>query len=133
MAVINTFLFHSRKITLSFQTIIHDNLLPFELTGTGLEKEVLPGFVYYIPHSKEVLKEDKATSKVQVVYDASAKFLCKPSLNDCLLLGPSLTPLIFDILLRFRLHKAEVIGDLEKVSLKLNSNQRRKICDGSCG
>ena len=40
-------------------------------------------------------------------------------MNDCLLPGPSLTPLIFDILLRFRLHKVALIGDLEKAFLNV--------------
>ena len=37
----------------------------------------------------------------------------EPSLNYCLLSGPVLTPLLFDILLRFRLPKIALIGDLE--------------------
>ena len=79
---------------------------------------MLPGTVHYIPH-KEVVKEDRATTKLRVVYDASAKALNEPRLNDCLLPGPSLTPLIFDILLRFRLHKVALIGDLEKAFLNV--------------
>ena len=62
------------------------------------EGEVVPGTVRYIPH-KEVLKE------YRVVYDASAKSYSESSLNDCLLSGPALTPLLFDILLRLRLPK----------------------------
>ena len=79
---------------------------------------MLPGTVHYIPH-KEVVKEDRATTKLRVVYDASAKALNEPSLSDCLLPGPSLTPLIFDILLRFRLHKVALIGDVEKAFLNV--------------
>ena len=88
------------------------------------EEEVVPGTVHYIPH-KEVLKEDRATTKVRVVYDASAKSYSEPSLNDCLLSGPALTPLLFDILLRFRLPKIALIGDLEKAFL----NSIHSECD----
>ena len=66
-----------------------------------------------------MVKEDRATTKLRVVYDASAKSSGEPSLNDCLLPGPALTPLIFDILLRFRLHKVALIGDLEKAFLNI--------------
>ena len=82
------------------------------------EEEVVPGTVHYIPH-KEVLKEDRATTKLRVVYDASAKSYSEPSLNDCLLSGPALTPLLFDILLRFCLPKIALIGDLEKAFLNV--------------
>ena len=38
-------------------------------------------------------------------------------MNYCLLSGPVLTPLLFDILLRFRLPKIALIGDLETAFL----------------
>ena len=84
------------------------------------EEKVVPGTVHYISH-KEVLKDDRGTTnyKLRVVYDASAKSYSEPSLNDCLLSGPALTPLLFDILLRFRLPKIALIGDLEKAFLNV--------------
>ena len=85
------------------------------------EEEVVPGTVHYIPH-KDVLKEDRATTKLRVVYDASAKSYNEPSLNYCLLSGPVLTPLLFDILLRFRLPKIALIGDLETAFLNVEVN-----------
>ena len=89
------------------------------------EKEVLPETVHYPPHG-EVVKEDRATTKLRVVYDASAKSRNEPSLNDCLLLGPALTPLIYDILLRFRLHKVALIGDLKKALLNVEVNPEER-------
>ena len=89
-----------------------------ELVDKSKEEQVHPGTVHYIPH-KEVVKEDRTTTKLRIVYDASAKICGEPSLNDCLLPGPALTPLIFDILLRFRLHKVALIGDLEKAFLNV--------------
>ena len=53
----------------------------------------------YLPHSA-VVREGSDTTKGRVVFDASCKDkLTKRPLNDCLHVGPSLTPLIFDILL----------------------------------
>jgi hypothetical protein len=73
--------------------------------------------VHYLPH-REVLRADKDTTKVRVVYDASAK-TTGPSLNECLYSGPSLTPLIFDILLRFRVHSVAMTADIEKAFLNV--------------
>ena len=60
---------------------------------------------HYLPHPA-VCREDAETTKVRVVYDASAKDTkASVSLNDCLHAGPALTPIIFDILLCFRAGK----------------------------
>ena len=55
------------------------------------------GKVHYIPHH-EVIRVDKETTKLCVVYDASAKVQSTtPSLNDSLYAGPPLSSLIYDI------------------------------------
>ena len=84
-----------------------------------------PGSVYYSPH-REVIKEDRLTTKLRIVYDASSKRSDESSLNECLDPGPNLAPLIYDILLRFRMNKIALIGDLEKafLSVSINPNQR---------
>ena len=63
--------------------------------------------VHYLPHHA-VVREDKDTTKVRVVYDASAH-VDGPSLNECLHTG--------QILLRFRLHRIGIIADIEKAFL----------------
>ena len=58
--------------------------------------------VYYIPHLV-VIRKEATTTKLTVVYDASAKSgKGGVSLNDCLHKGHPLTPLLFDILVKFR-------------------------------
>ncbi|XP_068742363.1 uncharacterized protein [Montipora capricornis] len=82
------------------------------------------GKVHYIPHH-EVIRVDKETIKLRVVYDASAKAQSTtPSLNDCLYEGPPLSSLIYDILLRFRVHKVAISGDIEKVFLNISVDPR---------
>jgi hypothetical protein len=84
-----------------------------------VDPQVVPkaGNVHYLPH-REVVRADKDTTKVRVVYDASAK-TTGPSLNECLYTGTSLTPLIFDILLRFRVHSVAMTADIEKAFLNV--------------
>ena len=78
------------------------------------------GKVHYLPHH-EVIRVDKDTTKLHIVYDASARSgRNTPSLNDCLYAGPPPSPLIYDILLRFRVHKVALIGDIEKAFLSVS-------------
>ena len=46
-----------------------------------------PGKVCYLPHTA-VVRQDKETTKVRVVFDGSAKSSEFPSLNECLYAGP---------------------------------------------
>ena len=84
--------------------------------------------VHYIPHLAVVRKE-ASTTKVRVVCDASAK-LGKggTSLNDCLHVGPSLNPLLFYILVRFREERVALVGDIEKAFLNIEVAERDRDC-----
>ena len=78
------------------------------------------GKVHYLPHHA-VLRRDKETTKLRVVYDASAS-TDGVSLNSCLHTGPSLLPNPLDILVRFHLHKIALIADIEKAILMVAGN-----------
>ena len=79
------------------------------------------GTTHYLPHHA-VIKEDKQTSKLRIVYDASARSN-GPSLNDCLYAGPTFGQNIMDILLRFRIHRVAVIADIEKAFLMVSVSE----------
>ena len=81
--------------------------------------EVPPNTIHYLPHHA-VVRQNKSTTKVRVVYDASAKSLSSPSLNDCLLKGPKFNQLIFDLLVRFRGYRIALTADLEKAFLMVS-------------
>ena len=66
-----------------------------------------------------MVRQDKETTKVRVVYDASARS-DGPSLNDCLHPGPKFDQRIFDLLLRFRVHRVALIADIEKAFLMVS-------------
>ena len=77
------------------------------------------GEVHYLAHHP-LVHQDKQTTKVRVVYDASAKKSGGPSLNDCLYSGPPLSETIADVLVRFRCHKTALLGDREKAFLMIS-------------
>lgn len=70
--------------------------------------------VYYMP-MHGVVKEASTSTKLRVVFDASAKTSTGSSLNDVLLPGPTLYPLLSDILLRFRDHPIGMTADISKM------------------
>ena len=72
------------------------------------------GNQYFIPHHG-VVRWDKETTKLRVVFDGSARASQGDlSLNECLEKGQNMTPHIFEILLRFRSHLIGIIADIEK-------------------
>ena len=77
--------------------------------------------IYYLLHHP-VVSEDKATTKLRIVYDASAR-TSGPSLNDCLYAGPKFNQGIMDILLRFRTYKTALAADIEKAFLMISVAQ----------
>ena len=83
----------------------------------------------YLPH-RGVVKSSSTTTKLRIVYDASAKSAGLLSLNDALEKGPNLLPLLWGILLRFRVGCVAVVGDLEKAFLQisLQENERNVCC-----
>ena len=95
-----------------YDSIIQDQLEKGIIEAVPAD-EVLPRAIHYLPHHA-VVRRAKATAKVRIVYDASAKVANSPSLNDCLLKGPKFNQLIFDLLVRFRFYKVALTADIEK-------------------
>ena len=71
--------------------------------------------VRYIPHHP--VRKTSSTTPIQIVYNCSFHTSGNPSLNDCLLTGPSLLTDISGILLHFRSHPIGISTDLEKAFL----------------
>lgn len=68
----------------------------------------------YLPHHA-VVRENKTTSKVRIVFDASMKGLNSPSLNDDLLVGPMLQQPLRHIIMRWRMHSISICADVIKM------------------
>ena len=59
-----------------------------------------------------VRKETSSTSKIRVVFDASATTASGTSLNDHLLVGPTVHSSLIDVLIWFRQHKVALTSDV---------------------
>jgi hypothetical protein len=104
----------------------YDKVMRSQVEGGILEEvgEARPaaGMSYYMPHLP-VVRKDKETTKLRVVYDASSKTLGR-SLNQNLHQGPCLLPQLFKILLRFRMHRIGIVADIEKAFLSIGVQEK---------
>ena len=72
--------------------------------------------IHYLPYHC-VVREDKSTTMLGIVYNAPARD--GPALSDCLHSGPPLTPDILDIIIRFRVQPIALVADIEKAFLMI--------------
>jgi len=69
---------------------------------------------FYLPHHF-VVKEDSSSTKLRVVFDGSAKSSTGVSLNNTMMVGPTIQDDLFTLLLRFRCHKIALKADIAKM------------------
>ena len=88
--------------------------------------EAIDNTIHYIRHH-DVWKRDADTTKLKLVYDASAKERKRDrSLNECLHKGPPLTSLPFDVLMRFKMLPIALVGDVQKAFHQV------EVCERDC-
>ena len=120
-----------QEILKEYDSIIQDQLQSGIIEQVDCAKRPDVGRVRYLPH-RGVVRRDTVTTKLRVVFDASSKPSSdSQSLNELFYLGPSLTPTIFNVLLRFREKRTALLGDIEKASLNVGVAEEVMSCDSS--
>jgi len=67
---------------------------------------------HFLPHHG-VIRTDRETTKLRVVFDGSAKSdNSTASINECLEQGPNLVPHLFGIVVKFRSYPIAVVADI---------------------
>ena len=82
----------------------------------GFQITKFPIAEFYLPH-KPVIRKKAGSTKLQVVYDASAKYETGFSLNECLEKGRPLQNNLWDVLVRSRFHPIIFCAYIEKALL----------------
>lgn len=96
---------HSKGEFHEFQVVIHEYFDMEHAEPVALADLHKPeNKVFYLP-MHAVRKASSSTTKLRAVFDASATSSSGVSLNDTLLVGPTVHPPLIDVLLRFRLHR----------------------------
>ncbi|XP_017485587.1 PREDICTED: uncharacterized protein LOC108374125 [Rhagoletis zephyria] len=86
----------------------------FELGHIEVARSCSSSKTYFMRHHA-VFKPSSTTTRVRVVFDASCKTDNGTSLNEQLLVGPTIQRDLFTILIQFRRYKIGFIGDIEKM------------------
>lgn len=87
------------------------------------ELQLQPEEVYYLPH-QPVVRIDSVTTKLRVVFDASAKTTRGTSPNDRLMVGPNLQADLLEIILRFRTHQYVLTADVAAMFRQILVDER---------
>ena len=106
----------------------YNNIMMEQLNLGIIEQIVDPGEagnVTYLPH-REVIREDKTSTKVRIVFDGSARRRNNVSLNQVLHKGPALNPHLLELLLKFRIHRIGITADLEKAYLQVGVEEHHR-------
>ena len=86
-----------------------------------------PESVFYLP-MHAVCKESSTTIKIRavLVFDVSAKSSISISLNNTLLVGPTIHPPLVDVLLHFQLHRVALTTNVSRMyhALMLSESDR---------
>ena len=110
-----------RKLEQTDQYERYDEIIREQLQLWIIEAapEKATGKEFYIPH-KGVTRNDVESTKLRIVYDASARESnSHPSLNDCLHPGPPLRNHLWDVLVKSRTYPILVTADLKKAFLQI--------------
>ena len=79
--------------------------------------------VHYLPH-RAVVRQNRDTAKVRIVFDALAHVDNEPSLNDVLYSGPCMLLLLHDVLIRFRIGKIGIVADVQQTFLQIEVEEK---------
>ena len=105
------------EIAAAYQEVINGYERKGYICEVQSEKEQVTK-VWYLPHFP-VVRQDKSTSKVRPVFDASAKYK-GVSLNDVLHQGPKLQNDLINVLVRFRRSPIALVCDITEMYLQVH-------------
>lgn len=87
----------------------YEDLGHMEITAAEYKKPT-----YYLPHHA-ILRPSSSTTKLRVVFDASAKTPNKISFNDIQMVGPRQQDDLTSIIMRWRIHRVVFTADIAKM------------------
>ncbi|XP_068914687.1 uncharacterized protein [Tenebrio molitor] len=117
----------SPDLRVSYQLFLDEYQSLHHMSPVTIEdREMFSNDGYFLPHHS-VVKESSVSTKLRLVFDASAKTSNGVSLNDKLMVGPVVQQDLFAIITRFRLHNIVISADITKMyrQIQLDKEDRK--------
>lgn len=99
----------NKELGEAYAFFINDYLKKGHMVAISRNEIVKP--YSFLPHHN-VMRPESTTTKLRVVFDASAKTFNNILLNEILSTGPSIQDSLFAILVRFRKHRYVMCADI---------------------
>ncbi|GFY27711.1 integrase catalytic domain-containing protein [Trichonephila clavipes] len=122
----------AEKRFISLEKRFNQDELLFEGYNSVMKEQLNQGIIqkcsenhftgYCMPH-REVFRENSPNKSTTVVYDASSKQGNHLSLNECLISGENLNPILIDVILKFRKYKIGFCGNIARAFLQIQVSE----------
>lgn len=112
---------------------LRNNLILSDRYNEVIQNYLKEDIVELVNDNHPVIKEDRATTKWRVVFDASSHEKDSCSLNECLLIGPNLNPDLLSILIKFRQFSVALMADIKSAFLQISLDKNDRHAAISLG
>ncbi|GFV16742.1 reverse transcriptase domain-containing protein [Trichonephila clavipes] len=108
-----------------YKLVVNNYLSEKIIERVPFEEENLKHNIFYLPH-RAVLRTEKTTSKLRIVFDASSHAKAQLSLNDCLHTGLNFIPNLFFLLIKFRVNPIAFVADIKMAFLMIEIDESER-------
>ncbi|GFW40573.1 uncharacterized protein TNCV_4824091 [Trichonephila clavipes] len=108
-----------------YKLVVNNYLSEKIIERVPFEEENLEHNIFYLPH-RAVIRTDKTTSKLRIVFDASSHAKSQLSLNDCLHTGLNFIPNLFFLLIKFRVNPIAFVADIKMAFLMIEIDESER-------
>ncbi|GFW35766.1 uncharacterized protein TNCV_4436131 [Trichonephila clavipes] len=108
-----------------YKLVVNNYLSEKIIERVPFEEENLKHNIFYLPH-RAVIRTDKTTSKLRIVFDASSHAKSQLSLNDCLHTGLNFIPNLFFLLIKFRVNPIAFVVDIKMAFLMIEIDESER-------
>ncbi|GFX98315.1 uncharacterized protein TNCV_4909581 [Trichonephila clavipes] len=108
-----------------YKLVVNNYLSEKIIEHVPFEEENLKHNIFYLPH-RAVIRTDKTTSKLRIVFDAASHAKSQLSLNDCLHTGLNFIPNLFFLLIKFRVNPIAFVADIKMAFLMIEIDESER-------
>ncbi|GFW15507.1 uncharacterized protein TNCV_4656471 [Trichonephila clavipes] len=108
-----------------YKLVVNNYLSEKIIQRVPFEEENLEHNIFYLPH-RAVIRTDKTTSKLRIVFDALSHAKSQLSLNDCLHTGLNFIPNLFFLLIKFRVNPIAFVADINMAFLMIEIDESER-------